>query len=192
MRALLEFAIIRLKESENDMGKKILLGITGSVAAYKAAELLRLFIKNGDEVRVVMTPAACEFIKPLTFQTLSRNPVAVDQFAQPAEWKPEHISLAEWADIAIIAPATANTIAKMAYGIADNLLTATMLATRAQIVVAPAMNDGMWGAQATLENIEKLRSRGVLVLSPREGELACGRSGLGRMPEPAEIFEELK
>ena len=173
------------------MGRKVLIGVTGSVAAYKAAELVRLFVKNGDDVRVVMTPAACEFVKPLTFQTLSRNPVAVEQFAQPVEWKPEHISLAEWADVAIVAPATANTIAKMAYGIADNLLTATLLATRAKIAVAPAMNDGMWGAAATAENIEKLRARGVLVMSPREGELACGRSGLGRMPEPEEIFEEL-
>ena len=125
------------------MGRNILIGVTGSIAAYKAAELVRLFVKNGDEVRVLMTPAACEFIAPLTFQTLSRNPVAVDQFAQPAEWKPEHISLAEWADIVLVAPATANTIAKMAYGLADNLLTATLLATRARVAVAPAMNDGM-------------------------------------------------
>jgi phosphopantothenoylcysteine decarboxylase/phosphopantothenate--cysteine ligase len=174
------------------MGRKVLVGVTGSVAAYKAAELVRLFVKNGDEVRVVMTPAACEFIAPLTFQTLSRNPVAVDQFAQPAMWKPEHISMAEWADLVVVAPASANTIAKMAYGIADNLLAATLLATRAKVVVAPAMNDGMWGAPATIENIEKLRSRGVLVMSPREGDLACGRQGLGRMPEPAEILEELK
>ncbi len=173
------------------MGRKVIIGVTGSIAAYKAAELLRLFVKNGDDVRVVMTPAACEFVRPLTFQTLSRNPVAVDQFAQPVEWKPGHISLAEWADLAIVAPATANTIAKMAHGIADNLLTATMLATRAKIAVAPAMNDGMWCAAATIENIEKLRARGVLVMSPREGDLACGRRGLGRMPEPDEIFAEL-
>ena len=166
------------------MGRHILLGVTGSIAAYKAAELLRLFVRNGDEVRVVMTPAACEFVKPLTFQTLSRNPVAVDQFAQPAEWKPEHISLAEWADLAIVAPATANTIAKLAYGLADNLLCATLLATRARIAVAPAMNDGMWGALATIENIEKLRARGILVMSPREGYLACGRKDLVRKPEP--------
>lgn len=174
------------------MGRNVLIGVTGSIAAYKAAELVRLFVKNGDEVRVLMTPAACEFIAPLTFQTLSRNPVAVDQFAQPAEWKPEHISLAEWADIALVAPATANTIAKMAYGLADNLLTATLLATRARVAVAPAMNDGMWGSPAMLENIEKLRSRGVLVMSPGEGDLACGRRGLGRMPEPADILEALK
>lgn len=174
------------------MGRNVLIGVTGSIAAYKAAELVRLFVKNGDEVRVLMTPAACEFIAPLTFQTLSRNPVAVDQFAQPAEWKPEHISLAEWADLVLVAPATANTIAKMAYGLADNLLAATLLATRAQIVVAPAMNDGMWGSPAMLENIEKLRSRGVRVMSPGEGDLACGRRGLGRMPEPADILEALK
>lgn len=174
------------------MGRNVLIGVTGSIAAYKAAELVRLFVKNGDEVRVLMTPAACEFIAPLTFQTLSKNPVAVDQFAQPVEWKPEHISLAEWADLVLVAPATANTIAKMAYGLADNLLTATLLATRAQVVVAPAMNDGMWGAPAMLENIEKLRSRGVRVMSPGEGDLACGRRGLGRMSEPADILEALK
>ena len=124
--------------------RRIVLGVTGSIAAYKAAELVRLFVKNGDEVHVVMTDAACEFVKPLTFQTLSRNPVLVDQFAPPVSWKPEHISLAEAADLVVVAPATANTIAKMRYGIADNLLTATLLATRAPIAIAPAMNDGMW------------------------------------------------
>lgn len=172
--------------------RRVLLGVTGSIAAYKAAELARLFVKNGDEVRVVMTPAACEFVRPLTFQTLSRNPVLVDQFAAPAEWRPEHVSLAEWADLVVVAPATANTIAKMAHGIADNLLAATLLATRAQVAVAPAMNEGMWLAAATQENVEKLVRRGVLVVRPREGDLACGVRGAGRMAEPREIFEELK
>ena len=172
--------------------KKVVLGVTGSIAAYKAAELVRLFVRNGDEVRVVMTSAACEFVRPLTFQTLSRNPVLVDQFAAPAGWRPEHVSLAEWADLVIVAPATANTIAKMAHGIADNLLSATLLATRAQIAVAPAMNSGMWESAATQANVAAIVGRGVFVIHPREGELACGASGAGRMAEPRDIFSELK
>ena len=173
------------------MNRKILLGVTGSIAAYKAAELVRLFVKNGDDVRVVMTPAACEFVSPLTFQTLSRNPVYVEEFKRPAEWRPEHISLAD-CDLAVVAPATANTIAKMRYGLADNLLTSTLLATRAPIVVAPAMNDGMWENAVTRENIAALEARGVKVIGPDDGELACGTAGRGRMMDPVRIFEELK
>lgn len=169
-------------------GSKILLGVTGSIAAYKAAELVRLFVKNGDDVTVVMTPAAAEFVTPLTFQTLSRHPVCIDQFAPPAEWKPEHIALAESADKVVVAPATANTLAKMRHGIADNLLTAILLATRSPIFVAPAMNDGMWGNAATQENIAVLKARGVKVIEPAAGELACGSSGKGRMASPDEIF----
>ena len=168
--------------------KKILLGVTGSIAAYKACELIRLFVKGGDEVTVVMTKAATEFVTPLTFQTLSRNPVFVEQFAPPVSWKPEHISLAEAADLVVVAPATANTIAKMRYGIADNLLTATLLATRAPIAVAPAMNTGMWESPVTQENIAALRARGVTVIEPGDGELACGVKGKGRMMEPEKIF----
>jgi phosphopantothenoylcysteine decarboxylase/phosphopantothenate--cysteine ligase len=172
--------------------RRIVLGVTGSIAAYKAAELVRLLIRNGDEVNVVMTPAACEFVKPLTFQTLSRNPVMVDQFAPPVSWKPEHISLAECADLVVVAPATANTIAKMRYGIADNLLTATLLATRAPIVVAPAMNDGMWESAVTQDNISALRERGVTIIEPESGELACGTKGKGRMMGCEEIFKVIK
>ena len=172
--------------------RRIVLGVTGSIAAYKAAELVRLFIKNGDDVHVVMTAAACEFVKPLTFQTLSRNPVLVDQFAPLVSWKPEHISLAECADLVVVAPATANTIAKMRYGLADNLLSATLLATRAPIVVAPAMNDGMWESAVTQENIEALRSRGIKIIEPETGELACGTTGKGRMMDSEMIFELLK
>ena len=168
--------------------RKIVLGVTGSIAAYKAAELVRLFVRNGDEVHVVMTPAACEFVRPLTFQTLSRNPVYVDQFAPPAEWKPEHISLAEAADLVVVAPASANTLAKMRYGLADNLLAATLLATKAPVVVAPAMNEGMWTSAVTQENVAVLRSRGVTVVEPGDGELACGVKGRGRMMEPEAIF----
>ena len=170
------------------MKKKVLLGVTGSIAAYKACELIRLFVKDGDEVTVVMTKAATEFVTPLTFQTLSRNPVFVEQFAPPVSWKPEHISLAEAADLVVVAPATANTIAKMRYGIADNLLTATLLATRAPVAVAPAMNTGMWESPVTQENIAALRARGVTVIEPGDGELACGVKGKGRMMEPEKIF----
>ena len=170
------------------MNRKIVLGVTGSIAAYKAAELVRLFIKNGDEVHVILTPAACEFVRPLTFQTLSRNPVSVEQFAPPAEWKPEHISLADCADLVVVAPATANTLAKMRYGLADNLLTATLLATKAPIVVAPAMNTGMWESAVTQENLAALKARGVTVVEPGDGELACGVKGKGRMMEPEKIF----
>ena len=168
---------------------RILLGVTGSIAAYKACELIRLFVKNGDEVTVVMTKAATEFVTPLTFQTLSRNPVFVDQFAPPVSWKPEHISLAEAADLVVVAPATANMIAKMRYGLADDLLSATLLATRAPIVVAPAMNTGMWESPVTQENIAALKVRGVTVIEPGDGELACGVKGKGRMMEPDKIFD---
>ena len=166
---------------------KIVLGVTGSIAAYKACELVRLFVKAGDDVRVVMTAAACEFVTPLTFQTLSRNQVGIDQFAPPEEWRPEHISFAE-ADAVVVAPATANVIAKMAHGIADDLLTLTLLATRAPVFVAPAMNDGMWENPATQGNIATIRSRGVSVVEPEEGALACGTDGKGRLAAPADIF----
>ena len=170
---------------------KVLVGITGSIAAYKAAELVRLFVKNGDEVHVVMTPAATEFVRPLTFQTLSRNQVCVDQFALPVEWRPEHIALSQ-CDLVVVAPATANTLAKMRFGIADNLLTATLLATRAPIIVAPAMNAGMWSAVATQENVTALKARGVKFVGPDDGELACGVEGSGRMASPEAIFEEAR
>ena len=174
------------------MDRKILLGVTGSIAAYKAVELVRLFVKNGDTVNVIMTPAACEFVKPLTFQTLSRNPVCVEQFAPIVSWKPEHISLAESADLVLVAPATANTIAKMRYGLADNLLTATLLATRAPVAIAPAMNTGMWESPVTQENIAALKARGVTVIDPVDGELACGVKGNGRMMDPERIFKLIK
>ena len=173
------------------MKRKILLGVTGSIAAYKACELVRLFVKNSDEVTVVMTDAATRFVSPLSFQTLSRNPVFVDQFAPPVSWKPEHISLAEAADLVVVAPATANTIAKMRYGIADNLLSAVLLATRAPIVVAPAMNTGMWESAVTQENIAALAARGVVVVEPDDGELACGVKGKGRMMESEAILNAI-
>jgi phosphopantothenoylcysteine decarboxylase/phosphopantothenate--cysteine ligase len=168
--------------------RKIILGVTGSIAAYKACELIRLFVKNGDDVTVIMTASAGELVRPLTFQTLSRNPVYSDQFAPPVSWKPEHISLAESADLVVVSPATANIIAKMRYGIADDLLSSTLLATRAPIVVAPAMNNGMWENPVTQENIAALVKRGIKVVEPGDGELACGVKGKGRMGEPEEVF----
>ena len=167
---------------------RVVLGITGSIAAYKACELVRLFVKRDDDVHVVMTEHARAFVTPLTFQTLSRNPVACDLFADPQEWKPEHISLASSADLVVVAPATANILAKMAHGIADDLLSSTLLATKAPVVVAPAMNDGMWANAATQANVAALVARGVRVVQPGTGELACGTSGAGRMAEPSEIL----
>lgn len=170
---------------------RVVLGVTGSIAAYKACELVRLLVKDGCDVRVVMTAAAMEFVTPLTFQTLSRNPVGIDQFALPERWRPEHIALAQ-ADAVVVAPATANVIAKMACGIADDLLTSTVLATRAPVVVAPAMNSGMWENAVTQENLGRLRSRGVVVAPPEDGELACGTSGQGRMADVSVILAAIR
>ena len=171
--------------------KNIVLGVTGSIAAYKACELARLMVKAGWDVHVIMTAAAQKFVAPLTFQTLSRNPVGTDAFAPPADWTPEHVALAERADILLVAPCTANFIAKLAHGLADDLLASTALATRAPLVIAPAMNDGMWDNPATQLNLDILRARGVSIIEPGEGELACGACGNGRMAGPKEIFDFL-
>ena len=172
--------------------KTVVLGVTGSIAAYKACELVRLFVKDGCDVHVVMTAHAREFVTPLTFQTLSRNPVQSELFTSPDDWRPGHISLAEAADVAVVAPATANIIAKMAHGLADDLLSSILLATRAPVVVAPAMNAGMYENAATQANIATLRARGVRFVEPAVGELACGVSGVGRLAEPSAIFAAAK
>ncbi len=171
------------------MARTIVLGVTGSIAAYKACELVRLFVKNGDDVHVVMTDHAKEFVTALTFRTLSRNPVENAMFTDPLDWKPGHISLAEAADVLVIAPATANIIAKMANGIADDLLSSVALATKAPILLAPAMNTDMWENAATQANIAILKKRGVRFVEIGNGELACGTSGPGRMAEPQTIFD---
>lgn len=163
------------------------LGVSGSIAAYKAVELTRLMVKAGWAVHVVMTAAATRFVTPLTFRTLSRNPVGVDAFDEPEAWMPGHISLAERADVVVVAPCTANVLAKIAYGLADDLLCATVLATRAPLVIAPAMNTGMWDNPATQANLAVVRARGVHVVDAATGDLACG-SGKGRMAEPAMIM----
>ena len=172
-------------------GKHILLGITGSIAAYKAAMLCRLLRVAGAEVKVLMTPTAKEFITPVTMATLSKNPIAVEFYnPENGDWN-SHISMGEWADCYLIAPATANTLAKMAYGIADNLLLTTYLSARCQTVVAPAMDCDMFCHVATQENLAKLRERGVIVLESPEGELASGLMGKGRMMEPEQIVEAI-
>ena len=162
---------------------KVVLGVTGSISAYKAAELVRLMVKREWDVRVVMTEGATKFVTPLTFQTLSRNKVATDMFEPVADWKPEHIDLATWANAFVIAPCTANVIAKLANGIADDTLTAAALAFGPKLVIAPAMNDAMFANPATQANIATLSSRGATVVSPGEGELACGTSGRGRLAD---------
>ena len=172
-------------------GKHILLGITGSIAAYKAAMLCRLLRVAGAEVKVLMTPTAKEFITPVTMATLSKNPIAVEFYnPENGDWN-SHISMGEWADCYLIAPATANTLAKMAYGIADNLLLTTYLSARCQTVVAPAMDCDMFCHTATQQNLDILRQRGVVVLESPEGELASGLMGKGRMMEPEQIVEAI-
>lgn len=168
-------------------GRHILLGITGSIAAYKAAMLCRLLKTAGAEVQVVMTPLAKQFITPLTMATLSKNPILVEFFnPENGAWN-SHVSLGEWADCYVIAPATANTLAKMATGVADNLLLTTYLSARCPVVVAPAMDLDMYAHPATQQNLRTLVERGVRIVEPGDGELASGLSGKGRMAEPGEI-----
>ena len=169
-------------------GRRIVLGVTGSIAAYKACELVRLFVKAGAEVSVVMTRAAREFVTPLTFRTLSRRSVALDAFDSPETWVPGHVSLADWCDLFVVAPCSADAAAKMALGLADDLLSSLALACRRPKLIAPAMNEGMFVNPATQANLATLRARGVVVMEPGEGELACATEGKGRMPEPAEVF----
>ena len=168
-------------------GKKILLGITGSIAAYKSAHLVRLLVKAGAEVKVIMTPPATEFITPLTLSTLSKNPV-LTSFTRnnEGEWN-NHVELGLWADLFIIAPTSANTMAKMATGVCDNLLLAVYLSARCPVVVAPAMDLDMYAHRATQRNFETLKKDGVKIIDSAFGELASGLTGTGRMAEPEEI-----
>ena len=175
----------------NWTGREIVLGVTGGIAAYKSAEIVSRLRHLGANVSVIMTKNATEFVAPLTFQTLSANQVTVDTFQAPEYWNVEHVALAKKAEVFVIAPATANILAKMAHGIADDMLSTTVLATRAPILVAPAMNTGMWTAEATQENVNILRARGVRFAGPDSGILACGDSGAGRMSEPEEIVEAI-
>ena len=172
-------------------GREIVLGVTGGIAAYKSAELVSRLRHLGANVHVIMTRNATEFVSPLTFQTLSANQVVTDTFQAPEYWNVEHVALAKLAEIFVIAPATANIMAKMAAGIADDMLSTTVLATKAPILLAPAMNTGMWTAEATRSNLKVLQERGVRFVGPDTGKLACGDEGAGRMSEPETITEAI-
>lgn len=173
-------------------GKKIALYVTGGIAVYKVVDLMRELIKNGAEVRVAMTPSACEFVTPLTFQVLSRHFVYLNTFEEHDPKVVNHINIADWSDLALVAPASANTIAKLSAGLADNFVTSALLATTAPIFVVPAMNANMYRNSITQENIEKLKKRGHYVMTPDKGFLAEGYEGEGRFPEKERIVHELK
>ena len=164
-------------------GKTVVLCVTGGIAAYKAADLTSKLHQNGATVHVLMTESATQFIAPMTFETLSGNRAVVDTFDRSFPWEVEHISLAKAADVFVIAPATANVIAKAAHGIADDMVTTTLLATKAPVVVAPAMNTGMYDNPVTQENLAALRKRGFHIIEPAAGHLACGDSGRGKLPD---------
>ncbi len=172
-------------------GKKILIGITGGIAAYKICFLIRLFKKNGADVKIIVTPNALNFITKTTLESLSQNPVNIEQF-NIKEYKPEHIALTDEADIFLIAPITANTIAKITHGICDNLLTSTFCAFKKPIVIAPCMNNNMWENPSVQNNIEILKSRNIKVIEPETGFLACGTEGKGRLADINKIFEAVK
>ena len=172
-------------------GKKVLLGVTGGIAAYKAPDLVRRLRERGAEVRVVLTASAGRLVTPLTFQAVSGNPVRSGLWDEAAEGAMGHIELARWADLVLVAPATADFLARLAAGMADDLLATLCLATAAPIAVAPAMNRQMWASPATRDNLQQLLARGVRVLGPGSGDQACGETGEGRMLEPLEIIAGL-
>ena len=172
-------------------GKHILLGITGGIAAYKICTLIRNFKKSGAEVKIIATPNALNFVTKLTLQNLSQNEVYIEEF-DVKNWKPEHISLADWADIILIAPATANTISKIAQGIADNLLTSVACAFSKKMIIAPAMNVNMWNNDAVQNNLKILQKRGIEILEPESGFLACGYMGKGRLCSLDKIYNAVE
>ena len=169
-----------------------MLGVSGSIAAYKSADLVSRLAKSGHEVHVVMTRDAAEFITPLTLQVLSRQPVTTSLYDEKESWHPGHIELADKADLLVVAPATANVVAKFANGIADDALGAIHLATRAPVLMAPAMNGKMWEHPATQANVETLKNRGVNFIGPEDGLLACGYEGVGRLWPVEEIQEKIE
>ena len=172
--------------------KNILLGVTGGIAAYKIANLASMLKKQGANVKVIMTENACQFITPMTFETLTAQKVYIDTFDRNFEFKVDHIELGKWADVFLIAPATANVIGKLANGIADDMLTTTALAMRCPILVSPAMNTAMFENKVVKHNIMKLRTYGMDIIMPASGHLACGDTGAGKMPEPEMLLEYIK
>jgi phosphopantothenoylcysteine decarboxylase / phosphopantothenate---cysteine ligase len=172
---------------------KILLGITGCIACYKSAELTRFLVKQGFDVKVILTESAKKFVTPLLFKTLSKNQVYSELFLEDSQWCPEHISLSDWADLLVIAPASANIINKIAVGIADDLLTSTVMAFDKNILLFPTMNERMYKNEILTENINKLKKINRFNFSePETGELACGTSGIGRMPKIEVIVDKIK
>ena len=167
--------------AKTEAAKHVVLGVTASIAAFKAADLASRLTKQGISVHAVMTKGAAEFITPLTLRTLARNPVTTDLFAEGTNWHPGHIELADQADLFLVAPATADIIAKLAHGLADDALTSIALATLAPVLIAPAMNGKMWLHPATVENVRVLQSRNVEFIGPEEGMLSCGYEGIGRL-----------
>ncbi len=170
-------------------GKTVVLGVSGSIAAYKIAGLASLLVKNHADVHVIMTKNALNFITPVTFETLTKNKCLVDTFDRNFEFKVEHVSLAQKADIFMVAPATANVIAKIAHGLADDMLTTTFLAAKCAKVVSPAMNTAMYENPITQDNLSICRKYGIQVVEPADGHLACGDSGKGKMPEVEQLFK---
>lgn len=170
---------------------EVLLGVCGGIAAYKAAELCSRLVQRGALVSVILTESASQFIGPTTFEALTARPVHNQQFAPHEHWQGEHIGLARRAQIAVVAPATARSIARIALGLADDLLSTTLLVTRCPILVAPAMNSNMWDAPAVQRNVAQLRADGVHIVGPADGWLSCGQIGAGRMAEPPEILEAM-
>ncbi|MCF7894415.1 MAG: hypothetical protein K9L84_05065 [Candidatus Omnitrophica bacterium] len=175
-------------------GKNILVGICGGIAAYKVCQLVRILVKNGYSAKVMMTPAATEFIRPLVFKELTKSPVYLEMFSYHRENTP-HIKLSDWADLAIVAPLSANTLSKIASGICDNLLTAVICAfdPKNPVLFVPSMNEKMWNNPIIKENLSRLNKiKNYTILKPKEGDLACGVEGIGRMPEPEEIYQKIQ
>lgn len=173
-------------------GKTVILGVSGGIAAYKAADLASKMTQAGATVKVIMTESAIEFVTPLTFRNITGQPVVTDMFELASEYSVEHIALAELADVFVIAPATANIIAKITAGIADDSLTCTVLATTAPVVIAPSMNDNMYKNSITQENIKKLIDRGFTIVEPEEGRLLSGKTGIGRLADNEVIMNTIK
>ena len=173
-------------------GARILLGVTGSIAAFKAAELTSRLVEAGAEVTVIMTESACRFVAPLTFETLSRRPVLVDMWTRATVAEPVHVQLAEGADLLVVAPATANFLGKLANGIADDLLSCTAISVDRPAVIAPAMNDVMYRSPAVQQNVKSLKQRGSIMVGPARGRLASGKVGVGRLAELDDILRAIR